>query len=40
MWIKIIYDLSAGDITKTETVLAMNYITCLIWLSYRRENNV
>jgi hypothetical protein len=33
----MIHRLSDGDITRAESVTAMPYITCLVWLSYEKE---
>jgi len=36
-WFSLIHKLSGGDITKAEEVVKINYMTCLIWLSYEKE---
>lgn len=40
MWISIIYQLSEGDICRTEEVVNKNFTECLVWLSYRKEMNI
>lgn len=37
IWVKFIYDLCDGDITKTSEVLEQPFITCLIWKSMEIE---
>lgn len=39
-WISLVWVLTGGDITKTEVVLTKTFGECLIWLSYKKENNI
>ena len=39
-WISLVWILTGGDITKTELVLQKTFGEVLIWLSYKKENEV
>jgi len=40
MWISVIYQLSEGNICRTEEVVNKNFTECLVWLSYKKEMNI
>jgi hypothetical protein len=36
----LVYDLAGGDKTKAEQIEKMNFLSCLDWLSYKKELNI